>query len=40
MADQGKQDALTLLADDHRKVEGLCARFEKASGDGRTMETA
>ena len=40
MADQGKQDALTLLSDDHRTVEDLFEQFEKASGDGRKEKIA
>jgi len=35
MASEGKQDAIQLLKEDHRKVEGLFEQFEKASGDGR-----
>jgi hemerythrin superfamily protein len=34
------QDAVTLLKDDHRKVEELFAQFEKASGDGRKQKLA
>jgi hemerythrin superfamily protein len=34
------KDAITLLKDDHRKVEELFARFEKASGDGRKQTIA
>jgi hypothetical protein len=33
-------DAIALLKDDHRKVEGLFAEFEKASGDGRKQKLA
>ncbi len=40
MATDEKQDALTLLAADHRKVEGLFEQFEKASGDGRKEKIA
>lgn len=40
MASDGKQDALQLLAADHRKVEELFAEFEKASGDGRKEKLA
>ena len=40
MAAQGKQDALTLLAQDHREVEELFEKFEKASGDGRKEKLA
>jgi len=40
MASQGKQDALKLLAEDHRKVEDLFEQFEKASGDGRKEKIA
>jgi hypothetical protein len=40
MADQGKQDALKLLSEDHRKVEELFEQFEKASGDGKKEEIA
>ena len=32
MAEQGKQDATHLLAEDHRTVEALFAKYEKASG--------
>ena len=35
MAAEGKQDALKLLAQDHREVEDLFEQFEKASGEGR-----
>ena len=37
---EGKQDATHLLMEDHRKVEGLFADFEKASGDGRKEKIA
>jgi len=40
MATQGKQDATRLLADDHRKVEALFEKFEKASGDGKKEKIA
>ena len=35
MAETRKQDAIALLKQDHRTVEDLFAKFEKASGDGR-----
>src|SRR6478752_8177068 len=38
MAD--KQDAVALLKADHRTVEDLFAKFEKASGDGRKQALA
>lgn len=40
MAAEGKQDALKLLAQDHREVEALFAQFEKASGEGRKEKLA
>ena len=40
MAEQGKQDAIKLLTEDHRKVEDLFEQFEKASGDGRKEKIA
>ena len=40
MVTQSKQDALKLLTEDHRKVEGLFEQFEKASGDGRKEKLA
>ena len=40
MADQGKQDALTLLSDDHRTVEDLFEQFEKESGDDKKEKIA
>jgi len=40
MAAPEKVNALKLLADDHRKVEDLFERFEKASGDGRKEKLA
>ena len=33
-------DAITLLRDDHRKVEDLFEQFEKATGDGRKQQLA
>jgi hypothetical protein len=33
-------DAITLLRDDHRKVEELFEQFEKATGDGRKQKIA
>ncbi|MFN3387828.1 MAG: hemerythrin domain-containing protein [Allosphingosinicella sp.] len=39
MAD-GKQDAIKLLTEDHREVEALFEKFEKASGDGKKEEIA
>jgi len=35
-----KQDAIALLKADHREVEELFAKFEKASGDGRKQDLA
>jgi hypothetical protein len=40
MAEQGKQDALKLLAQDHREVEDLFEQFEEASGEGRKEKIA
>lgn len=40
MASTQSQDAITLLRDDHRKVEDLFKQFEKASGDGRKQKLA
>jgi hemerythrin superfamily protein len=40
MADQGKQDAIKLLTEDHRKVEDLFEQFEKASGNDRKEKIA
>ena len=40
MASQDKKDALKLLAEDHRKVEGLFEQFEKASGKSRKEKIA
>ena len=34
------QDAVALLKEDHRTVEDLFAKFEKASGDNRKKEIA
>ena len=36
----GKQDAIKLLTEDHRKVEELFEQFEKASGDGKKEKLA
>ena len=36
----GTKDAVALLKDDHRTVEGLFAQFEKATGDGRKEKLA
>jgi hypothetical protein len=36
----GKQDAISLLTEDHRKVEGLFKQFEKASGEGKKRQLA
>lgn len=35
-----KQDAIRLLTEDHRRVEELFEKFEKASGDGRKEKLA
>jgi hypothetical protein len=35
-----KRDAISLLKDDHRKVEGLFEQFEKARGEGRKQKLA
>ena len=35
-----KQDAIKLLTEDHREVEALFEKFEKASGDGRKEKIA
>ena len=35
-----KQDAIALLKEDHRTVEELFAKYEKASGDGKKQELA
>lgn len=40
MAEQDKQDAVALLKADHRVVEELFAKFEKASGDGTKEKIA
>ena len=40
MAGEDKQDALKLLAQDHREVEALFEQFEKASGDGKKEKIA
>ena len=40
MAEIRKQDAIALLKADHRAVEELFAKFEKASGDGRKQTLA
>ena len=40
MASTEKTDAITLLREDHRKVEDLFKQFEKASGDGRKQRIA
>ena len=40
MADTKSQDAITLLREDHRKVEDLFEQFEKAKGDGRKQKLA
>lgn len=40
MAEQDKQDAVALLKADHRAVEELFAKFEKASGDGTKEKIA
>ncbi len=40
MASTQSQDAITLLKEDHRKVEDLFAQFEKAKGDGRKQKLA
>ena len=40
MASTQSQDAITLLREDHRKVEDLFKQFEKASGDGRKQKLA
>ena len=36
----GKKDAISLLTQDHREVEALFEKFEKASGDGRKEKLA
>jgi hypothetical protein len=40
MVTERKMDATHLLMEDHRTVEGLFERFEKASGDGRKERIA
>ncbi len=40
MAEQDKQDAVALLKADHRTVEELFSKFEKASGDGAKEKIA
>ena len=40
MAETGNQDAIALLKQDHRTVEDLFEKFEKASGDGRKQKLA
>ena len=40
MADSKSQDAIALLKQDHRTVEELFEKFEKASGDGRKQQIA
>ena len=40
MADQKKQDAIQLLRADHREVEELFEKFEKASGDEKKEQIA
>ena len=40
MADTEKQDAVALLKQDHRTVEDLFEKFEKATGDGRKQTLA
>ncbi|MES2119251.1 MAG: hemerythrin domain-containing protein [Pseudomonadota bacterium] len=40
MADTNQQDAIALLKQDHRTVEELFAKFEKATGDGRKQALA
>ena len=40
MAESKEMDAIALLKQDHRTVEELFARFERASGDGRKQELA
>lgn len=40
MAETKSQDAITLLKEDHRKVEELFEQFEKAKGDGRKQKLA
>jgi hemerythrin superfamily protein len=40
MASQDKQDAIKLLTEDHRTVEGLFKKFEGASGDEKKEQIA
>src|SRR5215207_2769075 len=40
MAETKQQDAIALLKQDHREVEELFEKFEKASGDGRKQKIA
>ncbi len=40
MAETKAKDAVALLKEDHRTVEDLFARFEKASGEGRKQKLA
>ena len=40
MADTKQQDAIALLKQDHRTVEDLFEKFQKASGDGRKQSLA
>ena len=40
MAEAKAKDAVALLKEDHRTVEELFAKFEKASGDGRKQKLA
>ena len=40
MVADGKQDALKLLAQDHREVEALFEKFEKAKGDDKKEQIA
>jgi hemerythrin superfamily protein len=40
MAQTKQQDAIALLKEDHRTVEELFAKFEKASGEGRKQSIA
>jgi hemerythrin superfamily protein len=37
---EGKQDAIKLLTEDHRRVEALFEQFEKAGGDGKKEQLA
>ena len=40
MTSQGRQDATKLLAEDHRRVEALFEKYEKARGDGSKEKLA